>query len=197
MQVPSKFKKIVVSEDSEERLILGVVYSPDEEDTQGDAMDVIAIKKMAHNFLASGYITKVDTNHNYTENGSVIVQSFIARDNDPDFAKGSWVVGVRLDPESWEKAKAGELNGFSMAGISLEKEIRKVLVEVMEAVTGETEKSTIDILPEHSHEFYIKFDDDGLPEYGETDYQLGHKHIIIHTDSTEMSLDHAHKIVLD
>ena len=60
----------------------------------------------------------MDTEHNHQVSGATIVESFIARKGDPDFAEGAWVLGVRMtDGELWERVKSGELNGFSVDAV--------------------------------------------------------------------------------
>lgn len=111
----STSKLVIKSEDR--RLVYGEVYAPLHIDTDKEAMTASEIEKMAHNFLSRGLTNKIDIGHNLQESGSVIVESFIARKNDPDgFIEGSWVIGVLVPEDVWPAVKNGELNGFSFYG---------------------------------------------------------------------------------
>lgn len=115
---------------SEKQLAFGVVYAPDEIDSHGAFMTAPEIEKMAYEFMKSGKVNKIDTDHDLIENGSKVVESFIARKGDPDFPEGSWVMGVHIPDESiWQAVKKGELTGFSMYGKA---KSRDVLVTVEE-----------------------------------------------------------------
>ena len=81
-------------------------------------MTAETIEDMAHDFLANGKNSQISTDHDgYTDKG-VVVESFIAREGDPDFIAGSWVVGVYVpDPEIWVLIENGDLTGFSIEGV--------------------------------------------------------------------------------
>ena len=99
--------------DDELQIVYAEVYAPNIPDSQGEFMQPTTIRKMAHSFLAKGFVNQIDTNHDNVTNGSYVVESFIARKNDPDFIEDSWVVGVHVpDSDLWAKIKKGELNGF-------------------------------------------------------------------------------------
>ena len=105
----------VLKVDAEKRLVYGEVYPPGLPDTDGDFMTAEEIEKMAHGFMRRFSQGNVDSQHDRRENGSVVVESFIAREGDPTFIPGSWVVGVFVeDDRVWEGVKKGEFNGFSM-----------------------------------------------------------------------------------
>lgn len=95
--------------------VFGEVYAPDIVDTDGESMTAEDIRKMAHDFIATGKVKELDTNHNHKICGAEVVESFIARSGDPDFAEGAWVLGVRMpDGPLWEMVKSGEINSFSV-----------------------------------------------------------------------------------
>ena len=103
--------------EADKQLAFGVVYAPDELDTHGDFMTAVEIEKMAYDFMMTGKVNAIDTQHDLEENGSKVVESFIARKGDLDFPEGSWVMGVKVfDEELWGAIKKGELTGFSMYG---------------------------------------------------------------------------------
>jgi hypothetical protein len=75
---------------------IGEVYSPDFPDSQGDYMTAEEIRLMAYRFMAKGEPYRIDKEHDKKECGAFVVESFIARENDPDFISGSWVIGVHI-----------------------------------------------------------------------------------------------------
>lgn len=146
--------------DADRQLIYGEVYVPMVPDTQGDFMTAPEIEKMAHKFISKGLVSNVDTEHNLEGNGSLVVESFIAREGDPDFIVGSWVVGVHVvDTAVWKSVKDGEINGFSMFGSGTREE-KLLEIEIPDdgILKGDTAVAGME---DHTHEFAVKFDNDG------------------------------------
>jgi hypothetical protein len=190
-------KKVVIKSE-EKRLVYGEVYAPLHIDTDNEAMTAEEIEKMAHNFLMKmGSTSKIDVQHNFSESGCLVVESFIARKNDPDeFIEGSWVLGVKILPdEVWEAVQKGELNGFSFAG-NAESETIRTRVSVTKKMAGSTERSKEGLLPEHNHFVEIEFGENSEVIKGSTDIVLGHKHKVLKTTATEKEMDHSHRLVL-
>jgi hypothetical protein len=107
----------IAKADDERHLAYGAVYVPNVPDSHNDWMSADEIEKAAHRFLASGAVNNVDHEHDLKNTGSVVVESFIARDGDADFPVGAWVVGVHVpSPDLWRMVKSGEITGFSMFG---------------------------------------------------------------------------------
>ncbi|MDR1514913.1 MAG: XkdF-like putative serine protease domain-containing protein [Synergistaceae bacterium] len=107
------FKKF----DAKKQIAYGEVYVPNEKDTDGNWMTPETIEKMAHDFMAEQRLTQIDTNHDGNTDKGVIVESFIARKGDPDFAEGAWAVGVKVsDKDTWKAIEKGEITGFSVEG---------------------------------------------------------------------------------
>lgn len=107
-------------ETDESRLLYGIVYEPDTEDSYGDFMTAEEIEKSAHEFLE--YYRNIDTEHNVVAGAGVVVQSYIAP-TELTFGsrvvkQGSWVLVTRATEEAWEQYKSGEITGYSMFGIS-------------------------------------------------------------------------------
>ncbi|QIG76977.1 DNA methyltransferase/prohead protease protein [Rhizobium phage RHph_Y1_11] len=176
--------------EDDQRLVFAEVYAPDKLDSQKDFASAEVIRKAAYDFLANARVLNVDTNHDRVPNGSVVVESFIAREGDPDFIPGSWVIGVYVPSDDvWAMVKSGELNGFSLdgTGIRTETEITLVLPEVLK---GRTTKAGDD---DHDHEFIVWLDKDGNFIGGMTDEGPdGSKHEIIAGTVTEVSKNHKH-----
>jgi hypothetical protein len=174
--------------DREEQVVFGEVYAPGFPDSQGDFMSPDEIKKMAYNFMRKGALSNIDTNHTQTPNGSYVVESFIARDDDPVFIPGSWVLGVKVpDQGVWQMVKSGELNGFSLDGFGVRTD-SVFSVEMPELLKGETTE-----VSDHSHVFTVKFDRAGNFLGGTTDPgRDGHVHKIARGTATERAGVPAH-----
>jgi len=203
MSVPIRLSKgapqrRIVIKSEEERLVYGEVYSPLHVDTDTEAMTKDEIRRMAHRFLMSGRVNKIDVAHNKKESGCLVAESFIAKKNDPDgFIEGSWVLGVYVLPDQlWEAVKKGELNGFSFGGPA-NKVPAEVIVEVVRKMEGETELSMDGgLLPPHKHDVVLSFSEDGRIIAGQTEQALGHSHEVLRATSTEETLEHSHRLVI-
>lgn len=188
--------KIVIKSE-EKRIVYGEVYAPWQIDTDGEAMLPEDIERMAHDFLASGRVNKIDVQHNLEESGCQVVESFIARKGDPDgFLEGSWVLGTRIIPDDlWDKVKKGEINGYSFYGPVTQVSVQAVVVATSR-ITGKTEDSADGLLPPHDHDLDIKFSKDDKVIPGLTGNTLGHCHLVTRTTATEQEMDHAHRMIL-
>lgn len=179
----------VLKYDNERQIVYGEVYAPGIPDAHGDFMTEEAIMDMAHKFLANNRVEKIDVNHDHDQIDAAVVESFIARDGDPDFIKGAWVCGVKVnDARVWAAVKKGELNGFSMDGVGLGS-MTEIEIELPEFVEGRTTKADDD----HGHTFRVQFDEEGNFLGGTTDEVLGHSHKIIKGTITEKSDGHSHR----
>jgi len=115
--------------DTEEGVIYGIVYSPDEVDTQGDFATADEIKKAAYNFMKSKSIDNVDIEHDFNNVDAFVAESWIVKSGDsifPDEKEGSWAVAIKLESDELkELAKSGEITGLSMAGEATLTEVQK------------------------------------------------------------------------
>jgi hypothetical protein len=175
--------------DRDEQVVFGEVYAPGFPDSQGDYMSPEEIKKMAYNFLRKGHVGNIDDDHSQVPNGSYVVESFIARPDDPTFIPGSWVLGVKVPDEAvWHRVKSGELNGFSLDGFGQRTE-KPIVLEMPELLKGET-----DNVEDHTHSFVVKFDRQGNFLGGMTNPAAdGHLHRIIRGTVTEPAQGHVHR----
>lgn len=190
--------KALVIKSEEQRLVYGEVYAPMQIDTDGEAMTADEVQKMAHHFLSVGRTNKIDVSHDGTESGCLVVESFLARKNDPDgFVLGAWVLGVKVLPdELWAAVKSGEINGFSFAGAVNKTQISTTVTSTR-LMKGITEKSEPNgLLPTHDHEVEISFTKDGTIVPCKTNESLGHTHKVLKTTATERSMEHAHRMIL-
>lgn len=179
--------------DAKKQIVWGEIYCPYTMDSQGDFMEPEVIEKMAHDFLRSGLMKSVDTEHSLKTNGSCVVESFVARGGDPDFPEGSWVVGVHIpDKATWAKVEAGEINGFSMYGEGVR--VAKTL-EVEIPDDGLIEGETL-LFDDHVHRIIIKLDSEGQLIGGETDEVNGHSHKVSKGTVTDDASGHNHRYSL-
>jgi len=115
--------------DEEEGVVYGIVYSPDEVDSQGDFTDANEIKKAAYAFMKNRNTLNVDKEHSFENEKAFVAESWVLKENDPVFpdeSVGSWAVAIKLEDDALKKfAKNGELSGLSMAGTALKQEVEK------------------------------------------------------------------------
>jgi len=105
--------------DKEEHIVCGVVYTPDEEDSQGDKANAEEIRKAAYQFMEQVQTFKVMHKGNKVK--VKVLESYVAPAAftiaKQAVKKGTWLITVRvLDKAIWKAVKDGELTGFSMAG---------------------------------------------------------------------------------
>ncbi len=167
--------------DEDKHLVYGEVYSPNCVDTHGEMMLKEDIELIAHRFLQHASLTKsIDTQHDNKSCEAYPVESFIARKDDPDYAEGAWVLGVKIECDTlWDQVKKGELNGFSLEAW-VTKVNAVVEMEIDPEVIGETEESD-----DHTHLFFAQMNDDGKVYAGRTTTVNNHSHEIIKASATE------------
>lgn len=178
--------------DADRRLIFGEVYAPDTLDTHGEFMTAEDIEKMAHRFLSLDLKSAIDTNHDNQPNGSYPVESFIARDGDPDYTPGSWVLGVKVpDDAVWNAIKSGGLNAYSFEAQVLARSV-EIDYFVMRDHVGAVEKSM-----DHDHAYFVQMSSDGRVLRGWTSPGPdGHTHDILKASLTEPADGHSHRFFL-
>lgn len=104
---------------ADERIVMGIVYEPDEVDAQGDQANSEEIKKAAFYFMEHNPQFKVM--HKGKKVNTVILESYIAPTDftvgNRNVKKGSWIITARInDDKTWKAIKSGKLTGWSMAG---------------------------------------------------------------------------------
>lgn len=180
--------KTKISSD-EQRMVWAEVYVPNIPDSQGDFMTEEAVMKMAYNFMRNMNQKKIDVQHNNElVDGACAVESFVARKGDPDFIKGSWVVGVHIpDDATWGRVRKGEINGFSIEAL-VTGSPSEIEVDIPPVIKGMTSKDE-----DHEHEFFVSYDGEGKFLGGRTSLVNGHFHVIKHGTVTEEEASHRHK----
>lgn len=108
----------ILKVDEDKRLVYGIVYSPDEVDSQGDTMSGGDIIEMSYNFMKSERNTQIDKDHNEKPNEGFVAESWIVKGGDSVFPKektGSWAVGIKVESnETWKLVKSGKISGLSI-----------------------------------------------------------------------------------
>lgn len=179
-----------------EQYVMCELLIPNTPNRYGDIMTEDGIREAAFEFARQGY--GLDVNHDNEDVKSsklVVMESFIAREGDPTFTPGSWVVGMKiLDDEVWQQVLDGELNGFSYEA---EVFMTPILIQNLKnrQVSGQTEPDPVD---GHTHTYLVLLDPLNVPISGGTGVTNGHSHrISIHTvtdqATTMAGRSHSHR----
>ncbi len=188
-QPQNHFEVALKKVNNDKKIATGIVYVPNVLDTHDEMMLVEDVELMAHRFMSTLKNNQIDLMHNNRVVKATAVESFIARDNDPDYPAGAWVLSIKVDDAAlWGEIKSGVYNGFSV-----ETFITKVEAEVELSfnthVFGYTEDTD-----GHGHFFFIQIDEDGKIESGITSPgEDGHVHKISYGTATDLALKHAHR----
>lgn len=178
-----------------ERLAFGAILVPDTLNHYGDFHTKQSVRDFAYGFMLNGF--RIDVGHDNVDVGDKVrvVESYLAKAGDPDFAEGTWVVGIHvLDDTIWQAILDGNLNGFSYEAL-----VSALPVAVATAGHDHTTGSTYpDPFDGHTHEFVVMFDADGEIVGGGTDVVQNHSHKIGRYTYTERSANiggnnHAHR----
>lgn len=106
--------------DAEMMRAYGIVYAPDDIDSQGDWASANTIRRAADRYMREGLSRNVDSEHNFRESGHYVAESWLVRAGDalfPNEKPGAWAVGIQLtDPIEWAELQAGTREGLSLAG---------------------------------------------------------------------------------
>lgn len=177
--------------DEGKRVVYGVVYTPNMLDSFGGFTDSEEVERLAYRFMSLDLNRVIDTQHDNIPNGSYPVESFIAREGDPNFPEGSWVLATKVtDDELWEEILSGKYNGYSMEIKTLRRPY-VVTYSTFNNIVGKTEDNS-----EHSHVYYLELDEKGRILRGRTSVDNGHYHEIQQNSKTEMTNSHSHRIVI-
>lgn len=176
----SGIRLIKRGDDEYERVVMCELLSPDVPNCYGDIYTREAIKDFVYAYAEHGF--GLDIDHDLIDvNGEklLLVESFIARPGDPDFAEGSWVIAMKvLDDETWQMVLDGKLNGFSYQADCF---MTDVVIQNLRnrQVTGTTQP---DLTDGHTHTYLVLLNALNQPISGGTGVTDGHSHrISIHT----------------
>lgn len=179
----------ILRSDDERQIVYGEVYAPNRLDTHGEMMLAEDIELMAHRFMRLDLSKTIDRRHDNVPVDAYPVESFIAREGDPIFTPGAWVLGVKIeDPEVWAEIKSGKLNGFSFQSLVKVAEV-EVEVEVVRDHVGKTEEAE-----GHDHYYFVQCDENGTVIAGRTSKAAdGHWHEITRSSVTKQTDGHSHR----
>ena len=143
----------VYKKDDAKRIIYGVVLDPYIVDAHDDNISPKVIEETAHDWLSNS--RQINIEHD-KKSSAQVVESWIhpyptpedyraAVEGKPHKARrtqfgddvvhsGSWILGVKLSPENWEKVKENELNGFSIGGFGVREEMSEADMPEVEYV---------------------------------------------------------------
>jgi hypothetical protein len=106
--------------DAPKKMVFGIVYAPDELDTQGDMAKQDDIELAAHEFMKTLSLHNVDRDHSFKNEQAFVAESWIVRKGDELFGAdkiGSWAVGIKVQDDAlWASIEKGDITGLSMAG---------------------------------------------------------------------------------
>ncbi len=182
-------KEMVIDSEGFHRIVFAEVLIPNTTNTYGDFHTEESIKDFAYHFMINGFLKDID--HDKVDRQDLyVIESFIAREGDPTFIEGSWVVGMYVEADDvWQKILSGELNGYSYEALVNTFNI-DVQVNSDNSRYGVTEPDPYD---GHVHNFFIWLDDEGNVMFGGTSMSNGHSHTIsIHT-VTDSAFEHSHR----
>lgn len=113
-----KFVRFVQKRE-DEQIVMGVVYEPNETDTQGDYTTAEEIMKAAYSFMENGQ--QFQLNHAGKNVEAVVLESYLAPVafdmGEEQIKKGTWILTSRVkDTEIWKSIRSGEITGYSMRG---------------------------------------------------------------------------------
>lgn len=179
---------------NDRKIVSGEVYAPFIIDTHDEMMLPEDVEIMAHRFLMDMRNQHIDVMHDNELVQAVVIESYIAKANDPDgYGEGAWVVSLKVeDDDLWDAIRTGVFNGFS-----IEAWVFKVKAEVeydfLPIQYGFVEENA-----GHDHAFYVEVDEIGRVTRGITSVDDGHSHEILAGTATELSNDpqgvrHAHR----
>jgi hypothetical protein len=138
-----------------ERKVWAAVLVPGESDKQGDLVPDHEIERTAHEYLRD--YRKVDADHDLLDGAGVPIESYIIRNGPEEFEtpdgstveypEGTWIMGVQVGPDEWNRIQSGDLSGFSIYGGANPVQADDLLTErqteaILSMNTGVTSKQT-------------------------------------------------------
>ena len=134
-----KAEKIKLAEiDKEQRIFMGAalvpnrpIYRKKEEREFYVYFSQSTVKQASELFLINGNQSQATVEHEYSVEGLTVVESWIVEDPDMDkskhygfenIPKGTWMVSMKINNDDvWEKAKKGEIAGYSIEGYFIDR----------------------------------------------------------------------------
>jgi hypothetical protein len=184
---PFRLKK---DENGYERIVYSELLIPETPNAYSDYHTSTSVREFAYAFMIKGFF--IDEEHDNVDISDKVqvVESWIAREGDPDFIEGAWVIGMYIgDDLIWDKVLGGELNGFSYEALV---NFTPALIDapIIRTVSGITEPDTMD---GHTHEYFVLLDPLGTIIAGGTvEDDTDHTHLIRRHTFTDEASYHLH-----
>jgi hypothetical protein len=86
----------ILKTDVDKKMVYGIVYSPEETDSQGDVASESEIEKAAHGFMKYRRSGKIDKMHNMEPEQGFTAETWITRENDALLVKKEEITGLSL-----------------------------------------------------------------------------------------------------
>ena len=185
--------------DEEKQILLGAILIPNKKvyrNIDGHEFYLTftdkTIEKLSHTYLTRGYQRNSSENHDKKLEDVSLVETWVVEDPIKDksanfgktYEKGTWVGMMKVDKETYQKAKEGKLTGFSIDALLPLKEINfskmsetKSIIQTVLAEMGltkktkEVEKVTLGQLKLKDGKTKIQFEGDA-PEIGKPVFLL-------------------------
>ncbi|MGE4399391.1 MAG: XkdF-like putative serine protease domain-containing protein [Campylobacterales bacterium] len=132
----------LVKYDDKKGIVYGIVYAPNDIDTQDEFATADEIEKAAFGFMKSLNAKNVDKNHDFENKDAFVAESWIVKSGDALFPNdvGAWAVGIKLESDELKQAVAkGEIGGLSMAGTAVKEEVASSSFNVADMVKSVVE----------------------------------------------------------
>jgi Putative phage serine protease XkdF len=173
-----------------ERVVFAEVLVPETPNVFNDYWTREAIKEAAYAFMEQGFGIDIEHDNDDVSDAVKVVEAFIARDGDPDFIAGSWVVAMRINDDAiWQGVLDGDINGYSYeALVSMLPATFSLLDDGVRM--GVTEP---DVDDGHVHEFVVFVNETNRPVGGGTTDTNGHEHSISTSTVTDVAAGHVHR----
>lgn len=180
---------LIKDDEGFERIVFAEVLIPDTTNTYGDYHTKESIREFAYGFMINGFLKDIDHN-NVDRQDLYVIESFIAREGDPTFIEGSWVVGMYVEADDvWQKILNGELNGYSYEALVSAFDV-DIQIQSDNSRYGITESDPYD---GHTHDFFVWLNNDGSVMFGGTSVTNGHNHTISLHTVTDAAFEHTHR----
>ncbi len=121
-------------EEGDERKALAPALVPNKVDKEGDVVPTHVVIREAHRWLKEK--RGVDEEHNMIEGKGKPVESYTLKEErefetkdgeTKTYPKGTWMLMIEFEPDTWKKIKNGDYNGLSIAGHSEKVPVEKQL----------------------------------------------------------------------
>jgi hypothetical protein len=118
-------KILKAAEQSDERIVFGVVLVPDETDAQGDVYDAEEVRRAAYSFMEQ-YGGKLKLMHDGKplDGKAIVLETYVSkheeRHGEEMFPIGTWFMTSRVsDDDLWAEVKNGKWTGYSIGGSAI------------------------------------------------------------------------------